>query len=168
MTDRKVLWTEWLDLHGRTLVAYAKQWVHSHSDAEDIVQDAFLRFWRSQKTVRDPLAYLYVCVRRSAMDWFRSKRHRAILGASTNVAKDLDNSIFAENKPEQHELQAVIDAALEQLPLEQREVLIMKIWGGLTFRQISEAVKISPNTTASRYRYALKNLRRHLDRESVE
>jgi len=44
------------------------------------------------------------------------------------------------------------------LPDEQREVVIMKIWGGLTFAQIAGAIGISANTVASRYRYAIERL----------
>ena len=53
---------------------------------------------------------------------------------------------------------AMIEAALNQLPGDQREVVVMKIWGGLTFAQIGEALGVPLNTAASRYRYALVRL----------
>ena len=55
--------------------------------------------------------------------------------------------------------------ALAALPTEQREVIVMKIWGGLTFKGIGNVLRISPNTAASRYRYALEALRSHLSAE---
>lgn len=52
-----------------------------------------------------------------------------------------------------------IAEAVGRLPVEQREVLALKIWGELTFEQIAAALDLSPNTAASRYRYALTALR---------
>jgi DNA-directed RNA polymerase specialized sigma24 family protein len=46
-------WTQWLDRHGGTLLLLARQWAPTPSDAADIVQEAFLRFWRSRREVMD-------------------------------------------------------------------------------------------------------------------
>ncbi len=58
--------------------------------------------------------------------------------------------------------QLELAAALESLPREQREVLVMKIWNELTFAEIAQALEISQNTAASRYRYALGALKKTL------
>ena len=58
--------------------------------------------------------------------------------------------------------QRALVAALDRLPEEQREVLVMKIWNELTFAEIASALNISQNTAASRYRYALAALKRNL------
>ena len=50
-------------------------------------------------------------------------------------------------------------AALTQLPPEQREVIVLKVWGGLTFSQIAETLGMPANTAASRYRYGLTALK---------
>ena len=50
---------------------------------------------------------------------------------------------------------------------EKREVLVLKIWGGLTYQQVADALRISANTAASRYRYALDKLREQLVEESI-
>jgi RNA polymerase sigma-70 factor (ECF subfamily) len=68
---------------------------------------------------------------------------------------------------ERDERRNAIAAALRTLPEEQREVLTMKIWGGLTFPQIALALDVSANTAASRYRYALVKLREQLVEESI-
>ncbi len=57
----------------------------------------------------------------------------------------------------------VVQAAMAQLPADQREVLTLKIWGELTFREIAETLGEPLNTVASRYRYALKMLRNVLE-----
>jgi RNA polymerase sigma-70 factor (ECF subfamily) len=53
--------------------------------------------------------------------------------------------------------------ALKALPADQREVIALKLDGGLTFAQVAEILNVSPNTAASRYRYALEKLRRMLE-----
>ncbi|HZL35245.1 MAG TPA: sigma factor-like helix-turn-helix DNA-binding protein [Tepidisphaeraceae bacterium] len=63
------------------------------------------------------------------------------------------------------ELAEAVEFSLSQLPTEQREVVVMKIWGGLTFGQIAKAIGVSPNTAASRYRYALQRLEAELAEE---
>src|SRR6266702_1976385 len=96
------------------LVLFARQWVRSPADAEDVVQDAFVRFWQRNLSIKN----------------------RALLYA------------------------AVRSAALDHLPRDQREVLVMKIWNELTFAEIGEALGISQNTEASRYRYGLAALKK--------
>ena len=61
-----------------------------------------------------------------------------------------------------HELPAQIETALQSLPRDQRTVLTLKVWAGLTFSQIAEVESIAQGTAASRYRYALDALRRKL------
>ena len=56
-------------------------------------------------------------------------------------------------------LQALAQS-LPLLPAEQREVVVLKVWGALTFEQIGEQLQLSPNTAASRWRYAMEALRR--------
>ena len=157
-------WSGWLDRHGPALLLLARQWAPSHADAEDVVQEAFVRFWRSRDRARDPLAYLFACVKSSARDWVRgeSRRERREIAASVPEVEPA----FA-GPAEQAERRGAVEGALRELPEEQREVLVMKIWGELTFPQIGEALGIPANTAASRYRYALDKLRERLAEESI-
>jgi RNA polymerase sigma-70 factor, ECF subfamily len=157
-------WTLWLDQHGAALVLLARQWVSSRADAEDIVQEAFVRFWRSRQRAADPAAYLYACAKHCARDWARGRKRRS--RREEAVARPVGLPLFA-GKLEHDERRTAISAALINLPANQREVLVMKIWGGLSFPQISEALGISANTAASRYRYALVKLREQLAEESI-
>jgi RNA polymerase sigma-70 factor (ECF subfamily) len=61
----------------------------------------------------------------------------------------------------------MIESALARLPEEQRAVLVLKTWGGLTFPQIAAALEIPANTAASRYRYAVEKLRELLAEANV-
>ncbi|MEO8440539.1 MAG: sigma-70 family RNA polymerase sigma factor [Spartobacteria bacterium] len=143
---------------GPALLLFARRWTNSRAEAEDIVQDAFVRFWRRQHSIENR-ALLYAAVRSAALDRLRSAQRRARREAA--VALESDPHIepqFAE----MHESEQPLAAAVGRLPDEQREVVILKIWNELTFAEIAEVLEISQNTAASRYRYALGALRETL------
>src|SRR6266852_2130213 len=102
-------WAVWLDQHGPALILLARQWVASRADAEDIVQEAFVRFWRSRQRATDPAAYLYACVKHCALDWQRSRTRQA--RREVALARPEADRLFA-GPLEQDERRAAIDAAV--------------------------------------------------------
>ena len=163
MANEAERWRHWLERHGPALVLFARQWSASQADAEDAAQNGFLKFWKTRSRARDEVAYLYACVRGAAMDIGRGDRRRdqrEVTAARSEI------SAF-EPTIERAERQASVEAALGQLPGDQREVVVMKIWGGLTFAQIAEALGVPLNTAASRYRYALQRLEAELSEEKA-
>jgi RNA polymerase sigma-70 factor (ECF subfamily) len=169
MADSADDWSTWFRRHGPAMLLLARQWTHTTADAEDVVQDAFLRFWRSRHRAEDPGAYLYACVRHSASDLRRGRLRRTTrerLAASPESTPGwfaTDDAAPAEER----ERAARIDHHLNALPREQREIVVLKVWGRLSFAQVATALAISPNTAASRYRYALEKLRSELAEERV-
>ena len=143
---------------GPGLVLFARQWVRTAADAEDIVQEAFVKFWRRNHRI-DNRGLLYATVRSIALDFIRrdSRRARREMAAFS----DMEESVEPEFQLEDETQQALV-AAMDGLPRDQREVLVMKIWNDLTFAEIGNALGISPNTAASRYRYALAGLKKTL------
>lgn len=134
---------------------YARQWVgRNQSDAEDAAQEGFVRFWESRERADDPQAYLYTCVRSAAMDQHRAGRSR---NARENLAGEQCQGWF-ESMADSVGNAIDLQDALATLPADQREVVVLKIWGGLTFAQIADVGGISANTAASRYRYAIEKL----------
>ena len=139
------------------LVLFARQFVRSVADAEDIVQDAFVRFWRKEHSIENR-ALLFATVRSVALDLLRRDARRARREAT--AALEVEQSAqpqFDFDDSSQNELASAVD----RLPVEQREVLVMKIWNELTFAEIGLALAISQNTAASRYRYALAALKKN-------
>jgi RNA polymerase sigma-70 factor (ECF subfamily) len=139
------------------LVLFARQFVRTSADAEDIVQDAFIRFWRKEHSIENR-GLLYATVRSVALDLLRRDVRRA--RREENAALDMEQTTapqFDFDDGSQQELAAAVD----RLPVEQREVLVMKIWNELTFAEIGDALGISQNTAASRYRYALAALKKN-------
>jgi RNA polymerase sigma-70 factor (ECF subfamily) len=150
--DWKVCFSE----YGPGLLLFARQWVRSPADAEDIVQEAFVKFWRRHHKI-DNRALLYATVRSVALDLIRrdSRRARREAEAFSDVQPTVEPQFELED-----ESQGTLALALDRLPHEQREVLVMKIWNELTFAEIAAALGISNNTAASRYRYALSALKK--------
>jgi RNA polymerase sigma-70 factor (ECF subfamily) len=150
-------WKNCFDEAAPGLVLFARQFVRSVADAEDIVQEAFVKFWRKQHPIGNR-ALLFATVRSTALDLLRrdSRRARreadAVADAEQSVAPQFDTA---------GESQQQLAAAVDRLPAEQREVLVMKIWNELTFADIASVLGISQNTAASRYRYALAALKKN-------
>jgi RNA polymerase sigma-70 factor (ECF subfamily) len=151
-------WKACFSEFGPGLLLFARQWVRSPADAEDIVQEAFVKFWRRHHKI-DNRALLYATVRSVALDLIRrdSRRARREAEAFSDAEQSVQPSFFFED-----ESQRALAAAIDRLPHEQREVLVMKIWNDLTFAEIAAALGISNNTAASRYRYALSALKKNL------
>ena len=140
------------------LLLFARQWVRSAADAEDVVQDAFVKFWKRNQSVKNrPL--LYATVRSTALDLIRRDSRRARREA--NVFAESEQTTEPQFEFDD-ESQRALGAAMDRLPHDQREVLVMKIWNDLTFAEIANILGISQNTVASRYRYALAGLKKTL------
>jgi len=140
------------------LLLFARQWVQSAADAEDIVQEAFIKFWRRNHNIQNR-ALLYAAVRSIALDFIRRDSRRARREAT---AVGETNEFIEPQFEFEDDTQRALAEAIDVLPCEQREVLVMKIWNELTFAEIASALGISQNTAASRYRYALAALRNML------
>jgi RNA polymerase sigma-70 factor, ECF subfamily len=125
----------------------------SAADAEDVVHDVFVAVARGRArlpAVADLRAYLFAALRRAAA-------RRGSRRPPAPLPGDL------EDRREQPERDEELERALARLPTEQREVIALKTDGGLTFAELAAVLGISPNTAASRYRYALARLRAELE-----
>src|SRR5881392_3331931 len=143
---------------GPGLLLFARQWTRSAADAEDIVQEAFVKFWRRNHDIHNR-GLLYAAVRSIALDFIRRDKRRARREAT--ALAEAEPAIEPQFELED-DTQSALAAAVESLPRDQREVLVLKIWNDLTFSEIAGALRISQNTAASRYRYALTNLKKTL------
>lgn len=124
--------------------------------AEDAVQDVFVSVVRSRErigAVENLAAYLFVSLRRAA-----GRIHQRQQSRPTTDLDDVSPAAVETAPACEHDTD-VLDRAVRRLPDAQREVLAMKIDGGLTFAEIGDVLEISASTAASRYRYALTKLR---------
>ncbi len=156
-------WKYCFDQVAPKLLLYAVQLCPTRADAEDVVQMAFLRWWRRfPEGNEEHIPLLYAAVRTIALDQRRSDTRRVRREAASEVALPMGDAPVFDTTPEQKETAQIVQEALQTLPEEQREVVTLKLWGGLTFAEIAETTGESINTISGRYRYALNALQKRL------
>lgn len=156
--DRSAL-TRLYDVAAPRLLRYAETLTRNRADAEDAMQSALVKVARKPKHLARadrPWAYLLRVVRNEALKLIERRR------PSTSLANLLKAWRPTECPLEQSESREQVQHAVAKLPPEQAEVVVLKIWEQLTFAEIAELISESPNTAASRYRYALEKLSRQL------
>jgi RNA polymerase sigma-70 factor (ECF subfamily) len=134
--------------------------------AEDIFQDAFLKMIKTMREGRyaEQGKFLPWALRVShnlCMDHFRRVRQNVpvTMPDGTDIS-DWLTSDETTDRLEQRQVHNDVRGLIEQLPDEQREVIIMRIYGDLSFKEIADITGVSINTSLGRMRYALINLRR--------
>ena len=151
-------WRRWLEDHAPKLLLFARQRARSEVDAQDLVQEAMVEAWRRHgEGAPPPLALVFATIHRRAIDLARRTDRRA--GRELAAMEPPPESWF-DTGVEDHELKQTIQNAMSRLPDMYREVITLKVWGGLTFAEIGDALAIPANTAASRYRYGLAELRK--------
>jgi RNA polymerase sigma-70 factor (ECF subfamily) len=145
-----------IDRYMAALVLYARQWCGA---PDDVVQEAFVKLVRQTVQPDQPVAWLYRVVRNGAISQMRSskrrQKHEAIAAEKTQtwfVLPEDPTGLDVE----------VVTHKLRELPLEQREVIVAHLWGGLTFEQIAEVSHSSAATCYRRYAAGLAILREKL------
>jgi len=142
------------------LLTVATALLHDVNAAEDVVHDSFLKLSESAHllNVRRSLKwYLVVCVSNRARDELRGRRHKTVrLDDTLSLPSGACGPASVAIRNE--EMQILSDA-LEQLPYEQREVVVLHTRGRMTFRAIAELRQVSVRTIHSRYRYGLDKLK---------
>jgi RNA polymerase sigma-70 factor, ECF subfamily len=137
------------------LLAYATSLLRSAAPAQDVLHQVFLTLLRGSVAVpREPRPYLFKAIRNAALNLLRSEtRETARRAAAPIFVAPAGLEAAAEE----------LEQALLELPEEQREIVILKAWGGLTLAEAAGVAGVPANTAASRYRYALVKLRERLE-----
>ena len=163
------------DRHARALKAFAMQ--EGARRPDDVVQDAFLRVVRNGQGFQGQSKFrtwLYAIARNLCIDASRRDRHRIGPSLDQPMGREPDAPTLAERVADDSagtdasrntadgQFRAVFEAALAELPAEQREVFSLRELAGLSFEEIAEQTRCNVNTVKSRMRYALKALREAL------
>ncbi len=148
---------ELFDLTGPRAVRYARALTRNAHDAEDALQAAMVRVALHPRVLGDawhPWAYFLRIVRNEALKIVQRKRSDHLVALVVEAS--------SEDSPDDSDSRQFVRQALRKLPPSQAEVVVLKIWEGMTFAEIGEVLGESPNTAASRYRYALQKLSQYL------
>jgi RNA polymerase sigma-70 factor (ECF subfamily) len=151
------------DEHTQPLYAFLLNLTRDEADTRDLLQDVFVKLARDPELlagVRDERAFLVRLAHNAAIDLIRRRGTRD--KTREQFAAEIISPFAPAGDPDEQTFRAALAGALAELPAEQRAVVHLKLWDGLTFEQIAGALDIPLNTAASRYRYGLDKLRERL------
>jgi RNA polymerase sigma-70 factor, ECF subfamily len=148
------------DEHAQPLYAFLLNLTRDEADTRDLLQEIFVKLAREPRLitgVREERAFLIRLAHNAAIDLMRRRGTRE--RTKENFAAETSSLFALTCDPDEKFFREELAIALEALPEEQRAVVHLKLWEGLTFEEIAAALEIPPNTAASRYRYGLDKLR---------
>ena len=142
------------------LILYGRAIGLSHAEAEDVVQETFLALLQRAEAPEQPEHYCVRSFRNRALNHRRSFWRR--------VTREFESQRWVERTAEETPAERAAMRCLADLPVAQREVIVLKLWHDYTFEEIGDLLELSPNTAAGRYRYGLEQLRACLKGEAHE
>jgi RNA polymerase sigma-70 factor (ECF subfamily) len=152
-TDRNIAAIEVLyRQHGAALLLFASAISGDRGRAQDAVHQVFLKAIENGSVSQaiNKKAYLFASVRNAVLNYAKVQ--------DRNMPLDVDSAWFSPPDRD-YAGEQNLRRALSELPDDQREVIVLHVWGELTFSEIADLLGVSSNTAASRYRYALAKLR---------
>lgn len=166
--DRNAI-SQLIDRHSRRVRDYIKMMVKDHDVAEDIFQETFIKAVRVIDEGRYTdngkfLSWILRIAHNQVIDHFRSQKQNKSVSEADAGYDVLGTLRFAEHNVEDamvsEQTERDIRALVELLPDEQREVVMMRYFANMSFKDIAEQTDVSINTALGRMRYALINLRK--------
>lgn len=152
MNDVNSNWCEPLyETQAAGLILYGRALGLTHSEAEDVLQETFIALLQLTGAPERPAHYCVRSFRNRALNYRRSLWRR--------LTRELESRRWFESHASETEAEREAMRCLAQLPAEQREVIVLKIWHDHTFEAIGGLLELSPNTVAGRYRYGLQKIR---------
>ena len=147
----------WFEAYGPRLVLYARQWVEEQA-AQDAVQETFARLMAQGRPPERPLAWLFRSVRNAALELVRKGRRRQ---------RGLEEFARSSRPLFEADPADLLDAAtgqqaLDGLDEDRREVVVLKVWGGLALREIAAITGRPISTLSHQYRSALDDIRKRM------
>ena len=142
------------------LILYGRALGLSHGEAEDVLQETFLALLQMEEP---PTKAQHYCV--------RSFRNRALNHRRTlwrRLTREWESLRWFERDADETPAERAAMRCLAELPVDQREAIVLKVWHGCTFEEIGGLLDISPNTAAGRYRYGLQKLKLKLEGVAYE
>ena len=148
------------DEHASALFAFLLNFTRNEADTRDVLQEVFIKLSHRPdvlRNARDERAFLIRLAHNGAIDWLRRRTTREEHHAE--FGKEQAQLFATSADPDENAFRTALADALGELPADQRAVVHLKLWEGLTFEAIATALEIPPNTAASRYRYGIDKLR---------
>lgn len=160
-SDASSDWSEKLyESKAAELILYGRALGLSHAEAEDVLQETFLAL---MQRAHPPLKVEHYCVRS-----FRNRVLNYRRSLWRRLTRELESRRWFEKSTGENPAERAAMRCLAGLPVEQREVIVLKIWHRYTFEEIGQLLEASPNTIAGRYRYGLQKIKLQLEGTAYE
>ena len=162
--------------HSQRVYDYIRMLVKDSDLADDLFQETFVKAVRviDQGRYTDQgrfLSWVMRIAHNQVIDHFRSQRKDHVINESEAGYDILGTQRLSEGSVEERlvgeQIEADLRRLIEQLPDEQREVVKMRYYGNLSFKEIAEQTEVSINTALGRMRYALINLRKMIKENNL-
>ena len=148
-------WCEPLyDAKAAELILYGRALGLGHGEAEDVLQETFVVLAQMTRPPAKPEHYCVRSFRNRALNYKRTLWRR--------LTREWESLRWFEKAADETRAERAAMGCLAELPVDQREVIVLKIWHGCTFEEIGGLLEISPNTAAGRYRYGLQKIKTKL------
>ena len=167
--------TALVNRHRRRIFDYIHMMVKDRDVADDIFQETLIRVLRFVNDGRYTengkfLSWVLRIAHNQVIDHFRQKKQQNNVSEGEAGYDLLNNKKFSDTTVEEKMVSAQIEADVRKLldlPKEQKEVVMMRYYMGLSFKEIAEQTEVSINTALGRMRYALINLRKLIDEKQL-
>jgi RNA polymerase sigma-70 factor, ECF subfamily len=148
------------DEQAAQLILYGRALGLSHGEAEDVLQETFLALLQLEAPPAKTRHYCVRAFRNRALNYRRTLWRR--------LTREWESLRWFEKSADVAPVEAAAMRCLAELPVEQREIIVLKVWHGCTFEEIGGLLEISPNTAAGRYRYGLQKMKLKLEGVAYE
>ena len=147
--------------HLRGAYNLARWLVGNQHDAEDVVQESFIKALRAVDRIRgdDARAWLLAIVRNTAFSWLKKTRPRSVVSIDDDEFAEIEDESSAAGSFHSADSET-LRAALESLPLEFREALVLRELEGLSYKEIAEVAEVPVGTVMSRLARARRQLQK--------
>ena len=165
-----------LNRHRKRILDYIYMMVKNRDVADDIVQETLIKVVRFVQEGRYTengkfLSWVLRIAHNQVIDYFRRKKQRNNVSEGDAGYDILNNQKFSDHTVEEklitNQIETDVRKLIDFLPPEQKEVVLMRYYMGLSFKEIAEQTDVSINTALGRMRYALINLRKLIDEKQL-
>ena len=167
MQDLELQFNSLVRQYSEPLYWHVRSMVGSHEDADDLLQEIFIKAWKSLPSFRgdsDPFTWLWRIATNETISHLRKARVRAALSFSRlddDAARICDPDPYFDGNAAMRALRK----AVMSLPDKQRQVFVMRYWDELSYEQISEITGTSVGALKASYHFAYDKIKSYLDKE---
>ena len=137
------------------MILYGRALGLSHGEAEDVLQETFLALLQLEAPPAKARHYCVRAFRNRALNYRRTLWRR--------LTREWESLRWFDKSADETPVEEAAMRCLAELPVEQREIIVLKVWHGCTFEEVGGLLEISPNTAAGRYRYGLQKMKSKLE-----